>query len=54
MLTCFKCAKPIKTKKYIRHVPSNLAIALEIDFEKAYHAKCYEIAEKEAEKELLA
>jgi len=47
MLTCYRCAEIIKGK-YVRHVPPNVTIQLGLDFEKAFHPKCYENEEGEA------
>lgn len=52
-VVCFHCGKMIKTKKYIMYVPSTFAIAIGADFEKAYHTRCYNLTEKQAEKELF-
>lgn len=48
---CFKCGKQIRGEMKI-HVPTILAIQVAGDFEKAYHPKCFEKAEKAAAKEL--
>lgn len=48
-LTCHYCAKIIKGT--VTHLfPSKLHIQLGIAFKKSYHPRCYEIAEKIAEK----
>lgn len=52
-LACWKCGKVIKGKA-VQTYPPNLMIKLGIDFPKAYHPKCYELAEKEAAKEMKA
>ena len=52
-IACYKCGKEIKSKKYILTVPSSFEISLGINFEKAYHANCYKIAENDARLELV-
>lgn len=47
MLTCYECDKIIKGEM-ILHVPSRFSISFG-DFERAYHPKCNEKAEREAE-----
>mgnify|MGYP001209263682 FL=1 len=51
MITCFRCAKIIKGKMVCTNPPVYL-IKMGVDFPKSFHPKCYDKAEKEAEKEL--
>lgn len=49
--TCYSCGKIIRGKMtYI--VPPTLLVQLCGDFPKAYHPRCYEASEKQAEQEL--
>ena len=51
MITCYRCAKTIKGT-VVKHEPPLLSIELGIDSPKSFHPKCYEMAEREACKEL--
>ncbi len=51
MIVCFRCAKPI-TGVVVHHVPPRLIEELGVDFRRAYHPKCHEEDEKDAEREL--
>ena len=51
MLTCYRCARPIKGE-CVHHVPPVLHERLGIDFCKTFHPSCYAKQEEEAGKEL--
>ena len=53
-LCCYHCGKTIRRgTKYIHTSPSILAQRLCGDFPKAYHPKCYTVAETDAAKQLM-
>lgn len=51
MHTCYRCAKTIKGLVFHSDPPLYL-IHLGLESPKTFHPKCYDLAEKEAEKEL--
>lgn len=49
---CYHCGKQIKSKLVKLVIPPTLLVRLYGETTKAYHPRCYAIAEKQAEKEL--
>jgi hypothetical protein len=48
MKTCFRCGRQIKGRA-VMHIPPLYMVKMGIDFEKAFHPKCYEMEEDEEE-----
>jgi hypothetical protein len=50
--TCFHCARLIKQKVCIVHVPPLYLVKMGLDFERAYHKRCWEKSETLAKEDL--